>query len=181
MFFRNPMDMCLNFAAFGFILEIDDLFTQTNFYKRLKDQYSLFPGPKVALRQYYEMGSFLVCVPDCCKPKNVTVLKVLGLVKLHIIVLGYCFLMANPQKLLEQVESWEWYGSSMVYNGFYDKFNEDWFKSKTALEDLELRGFANCLYMDKKSKKSRECAEVYLNSEHGGNKDWTLNGRLDRA
>ena len=109
------MNMCLNFAAFGFILEIDDLFTRSNFYIRIKDQYSLFSDHKLTLRRYYEMGSLMVFVPDRCKPKNAKAAAVLNFIKPHVVVLGYCLLMANPFEVGRQAEAffndggWFWY------------------------------------------------------------------------
>lgn len=57
VYFRSPMDICMNFAALAFLLEIDDLMVSQNWFTLLKSKYNLFEEAEYPMSDLEEMGS----------------------------------------------------------------------------------------------------------------------------
>lgn len=57
VYFQTPMDICMNFAALAFLLEIDDLLVAQNWFVVLKSEYNLFEDDEYPLSELKEMGS----------------------------------------------------------------------------------------------------------------------------
>ncbi len=45
-FFRTRTDLCMNFAALAFVLELDDMVVVHTYYRTLKTEYNLFSDDK---------------------------------------------------------------------------------------------------------------------------------------
>lgn len=56
-FFRQPMDLCMNFAALAFIMDIDDIVCSLNYFILLKTKYQLFSNQEYAISDIENIGS----------------------------------------------------------------------------------------------------------------------------
>ena len=69
-FYRDPMDITMNFAAFAFVMELDDLVVSNNAFTKYKAEYSLFDQESYTKDQIDEMGTLLSLIPDKVRPKK---------------------------------------------------------------------------------------------------------------
>lgn len=70
-YFRQPMDLCMNFAALAFLLDLDDIVCSANYFKILKIKFYLFEEEQYPLRDIEAIGSFgQIFLPKSSQHKN---------------------------------------------------------------------------------------------------------------
>lgn len=57
LYFQAPMDLCMNFAALAFLLDIDDIICSSNYFVILKTKHQLFQEEEYDLAEIESMDS----------------------------------------------------------------------------------------------------------------------------
>lgn len=145
-YFGSPLDLCMNFAALGFIYEIDELIVSINYFVNLKQKYKLLDDLEFPNDEVESIGTIFqfincLCLDRCKRIKSL--LRQVGFGTWTCILIFY--LNDPPKFLVVNRQDFERYGCPPANKLFKDwnRYDDEWYVRGAA--DERAKSFAYCM------------------------------------